>query len=52
MTFGGVGMSNGLMAIISIVGAITCRRGDNKRVGGSCSVKPETRRPNYCPVRA
>ncbi|KAG6615468.1 uncharacterized protein IUM83_05033 [Phytophthora cinnamomi] len=34
MTFGGMSMSNGLMAIISIVGAITCRKGDKKWVGG------------------
>lgn len=34
MTFGGMSMSNGLMAIIAIVGAITCRQGDKKWVGG------------------
>ncbi|EGZ20199.1 hypothetical protein PHYSODRAFT_312961 [Phytophthora sojae] len=34
MTFGGMSMSNGLMAIIAIVGAITCRKGDKKWVGG------------------
>ncbi|KAE8904329.1 hypothetical protein PF005_g15554 [Phytophthora fragariae] len=34
MTFGGMSMSNGLMAIISIVGAISCRKGNKKWVGG------------------
>ncbi|KAH7463680.1 uncharacterized protein KRP23_12874 [Phytophthora ramorum] len=34
MTFGGMSMSNGLMAIIAIVGAITCRQGNKKWVGG------------------
>ncbi|KAK1930135.1 hypothetical protein P3T76_014369 [Phytophthora citrophthora] len=34
MTFGGMSMSNGLMAIIAIVGAITCRKGNKKWVGG------------------
>ncbi|GMF15141.1 unnamed protein product [Phytophthora lilii] len=34
MTFGGMSMSNGVMAIIAIVGAITCRKGDKKWVGG------------------
>ncbi|KAG6612992.1 Uracil phosphoribosyltransferase [Phytophthora cinnamomi] len=34
MTFGGMSMSNGLMAIIAIVGSITCRKGNKKWVGG------------------
>ncbi|OWY93406.1 hypothetical protein PHMEG_00037214, partial [Phytophthora megakarya] len=34
MTFGGMSMSNGLMAIISIVGAITCCKGNKKFIGG------------------
>ncbi|KAE9054937.1 hypothetical protein PF001_g33043, partial [Phytophthora fragariae] len=34
MAFGGMSMSNGLMAIISILGAVTCRKGNKKWVGG------------------
>ncbi|KAH7463679.1 hypothetical protein PRIC1_006617 [Phytophthora ramorum] len=34
MTFGGMSMSNGVMAIISMVGAITCCKGNKKFVGG------------------
>ncbi|CAH0476851.1 unnamed protein product [Peronospora belbahrii] len=34
MTTGGMSMSNGLMAIIAIVGAITCCRGNKKWIGG------------------
>ncbi|EGZ20200.1 hypothetical protein PHYSODRAFT_328340 [Phytophthora sojae] len=34
MTFGGMSMSNGVMAIIAILGAVTCRKGDKKWVGG------------------
>jgi len=34
MTFGGMSMSNGLMAIIAIVGAITCCKGNKKFIGG------------------
>uniref|UniRef100_H3GYZ2 Uncharacterized protein n=1 Tax=Phytophthora ramorum TaxID=164328 RepID=H3GYZ2_PHYRM len=34
MTFGGMSMSNGLMAIIAMVGAITCCKGNKKFVGG------------------
>ncbi|KAL3659642.1 hypothetical protein V7S43_015317 [Phytophthora oleae] len=34
MTFGGMSLSNGVMAIIVMLGAITCRKGDKKWVGG------------------
>ncbi|KAK1930134.1 hypothetical protein P3T76_014368 [Phytophthora citrophthora] len=34
MTFGGMSLSNGLMAIIAMLGAVTCRKGNKKWVGG------------------
>jgi hypothetical protein len=34
MTFAGMSMSNGLMAVIAVVGALTCKQGDKKWVGG------------------
>ncbi|KAG7375541.1 hypothetical protein PHYPSEUDO_000701 [Phytophthora pseudosyringae] len=34
MTFGGMSLSNGVMAIIAMVGAITCCKGNKKFVGG------------------
>ncbi|EEY66818.1 uncharacterized protein PITG_17385 [Phytophthora infestans T30-4] len=34
MTFGGMSLSNGVMAIVAMVGAITCCKGNKKWVGG------------------
>ncbi|ETI52073.1 hypothetical protein F441_04710 [Phytophthora nicotianae CJ01A1] len=34
MTFGGMSLSNGVMAIIAMVGAITCCKGNKKWIGG------------------
>ncbi|KAI9992391.1 hypothetical protein PInf_017793 [Phytophthora infestans] len=34
MTFGGMSLSNGVMAIVAMVGAITCSKGNKKWVGG------------------